>query len=131
MIEFSDRVRRILRVLLEQPDQYLSMETLAEKIQVSRRTIFRELDGLDELLAPLGVQLVSRPGKGIRLEGDDESRARLFESLSGTSHQASNREDRRRLLLYDLLSRPEGTKLSVRAYKFQVSEATISNDLEA
>ncbi len=48
MIEFSDRVRRILRVLLEQPDQYLSMETLAEKIQVSRRTIFRELDGLDE-----------------------------------------------------------------------------------
>ncbi len=131
MIEFSDRVRRILRVLLEQPDQYLSMETLAEKIQVSRRTIFRELDGLDELRAPLGVQLVSRPGKGIRLEGDDESRARLFESLSGTSHQASSKEDRRRLLLYDLLSRPEGTKLSVRAYRFQVSEATVSNDLEA
>ncbi len=131
MIQFSERVRRILRVLLEQSDEFVTMEALAEKIQVSRRTIFRELDGLDDLLKPIGVTLVSRPGKGIRLEADDESRQRLFELLSRTSDSPATKEDRRRLLLYDLLQRPEGTKLSVRAYRFQVSEATISSDLDA
>ncbi|MBF0579101.1 transcription antiterminator [Erysipelotrichaceae bacterium RD49] len=131
MIQFSERVRRILRVLLEQSDEFVTMEALAEKIQVSRRTIFRELDGLDELLKPIGVKLVSRPGKGIHLEADTESRQRLFELLSRTSDSPATKEDRRRLLLYDLLQRPEGTKLSVRAYRFQVSEATISSDLEA
>lgn len=132
MNHFSERLKRILKILLElEAGQFISMEALAEQLQVSRRTVFREIDGLDALLSTYGVSLVSRPGKGIRLAADEKDRAHLFEALSFAGGQIQNKEDRRRLLLYELLQNPGGTKLIVHASRFQVSETTISNDVEA
>lgn len=79
----SPRLKRILLLLLEAPDQtYTKIESLANDLKTSRRTIFRELENVNELLALSGVKMETRTGKGIRLTGEAANKKLLKEDLN-------------------------------------------------
>lgn len=129
---FSSRLVRILKILLQQPDdEGIKINDLAHRLNTSRRTIFRELEGVDSSLAKMGLKLVSRPQKGLVLEGSPEGKRNLMEALRTEKVSYTNKEERLMLLLYELLQHPSSEKLIYYANRFQVSEATISNDLAA
>ena len=69
--------------------------------------------------------LQTRPG--LALTGNREA---LAAALGTQPVQVLNREERQDLLLYELLRADRPQKLVVYASRFQVSEATISHDLE-
>lgn len=129
---FSDRIRRILTLLLDAPEsEWQSIDSLAANLQVSRRTIFREISGLDSQLSSLQIALESKPGKGIRLNGDANARRQLREALRTSDIPYRDRSECRKLLLYELLNQNQEHKLIYYASQFQVSEATISHDIES
>jgi transcriptional antiterminator len=127
----SPRQIRILEILLKK-NMPVSIDELAGELGSSRRTLFRELKNADKTLHPYGVALTSIPGKGLELSGDGEGRARLMSVLQ-KDHSAlpGSRQERLLGLLLDLLDTFDVHKLFYFADPLGVSEATVSNDLDA
>lgn len=129
---FSSRLKKILAILLDLEDgQTMKIDDLAQKIQASRRTVFRELKDIDRQLKETGCQVISYPGRGIALEGTLKQKENLQAILQVSDVPYLDKKERQRLLAYALLEREEVSKFIVYANMFQVSEATISNDLDA
>lgn len=128
----SPRLKKILNIILKlEPDQYVTIDFLASALKTSRRTIFRELENVNDLLTGDGLKLESRTGKGIRIEGPEPNREALLEALSADDISYVNKEERRKLLAFELLRDESVRKLIYYANMFQVSEATVSNDMDA
>lgn len=131
MTGFSPRTKQILQVLLEQ-EQEISVKYLADRIGVSKRTIQRELGSLGKSLEEYGVSFHSRTGVGVWLEGGSREREALAAALGDAgAYDASNREERRRRLILEILKEKGLKKLFYYSSQFGVSEATISADLAA
>lgn len=129
MKEFSPRVRQILQVLLEQ-EREISVKYLADQIGVSKRTVQRELGALGKALKDYGVSFHSRTGVGVWLEGGSGEREALAKALvRSRDYDVSNREERRRRLILEILKEKGLKKLFYYSSQFGVSEATISADL--
>lgn len=130
-MKFTPRTKQILGVMLKE-DQTISVKNLAEKVGVSKRTVQRELEYIDMSLKPYQIQFMSKTGVGIWLEGSAEEKARLLADLqSGDAYDVSNREERRKRLILEILKDKGLKKLFYYSSKFKVSEATVSTDLEA
>ena len=116
--------------MLEQ-DRVMAVKELAEEVGVSKRTVQREMEGIS-YFPGYEVTLESKTGKGVWIEGTPEEKKRLLEELKGgDSYDVSNREERRKRLILEILKDKGLKKLFYYASQFQVSEATISSDLEA
>ena len=73
----------------------------------------------------------SKTGVGIWLEGSEDKKQELRQDLSMDDRlDVSNREERRKRLTLEILKEKELRKLFYYSSRFQVSEATISADLE-
>ena len=127
----SPRVSQILQILLEQ-NAPISVKALAEQMNLSKRTIQREMDSINTILKGYEITLNSKTGIGIWLEGSEDKKQELRHDLSMDDRlDVSNREERRKRLTLEILKEKELRKLFYYSSRFQVSEATISADLEA
>lgn len=126
----SSRLSKILLIMLES-DDFISADKLAEKLQISKRTIFRELSDIDYYLNAYELSLNNKQRKGYCLEGAVENKERLSEDLKTQKVDYLNKEERQNLLIFEILQENEVRKLYYYANLFQVSESTISNDLDS
>lgn len=126
---YSSRLKKILQVCLLR-DEYVKVDVLAELLKISTRTVFREIKDVDKDLEDYGVHLVSKAGKGIKVSGSREDKQALLQELQTQEIQYINKEERQNLLIFELLRNDDVEKLLHYANLFQVSEATISNDLD-
>lgn len=127
---FSSRLKKILQITMD-TDGYVKVEELAKRLKTSSRTIFRELQHIDEELKEYHVHMVSKAGRGIHMEGSSEDKEALRQELNTEQIQYLNKEERQHLLIFELLRSDEVQKLLHYGALFQVSEATISNDLDS
>lgn len=76
-----DERRLVASALLVEASGYMSMSDLAERLSTSRSTIMNDVDAIRDLLAKGYLTLVSRPGRGLVVEGEEaEKRAYLLSS---------------------------------------------------
>ncbi len=130
-MDISARMRQILLVLLQEEGP-ISVKLLAEQIGVSKRTAQRELEYMESTLKAYEVRFSSKTGVGVWLEGSEEEKKRLLAELrQGDPYDVSNREERRKRLVLELLREKGLKKLYYYSSQFGVSEATVSADLEA
>ncbi len=130
-MEMTTRMKQILQLLLQE-SAAVSVKYLAEQIGVSRRTVQRELESVSDSLKGYELTFMSKTGVGIWIEGSGEEKKRLLAACSaGDDYDVSNREDRRKRLILEILKEKGLRKLYYYSSKFEVSEATISADLEA
>lgn len=130
-MEFTPRTKQILSIMLKE-NQTMSVQNLAEQVGVSKRTVQRELEYMGSSLKSYDITFMSKTGVGIWLEGSQEEKDRLFSDITnGDSYDVSNREDRRKRLILEILKDKGLKKLFYYSSKFKVSEATVSGDLEA
>lgn len=130
-MNLTPRLRKVLLILLEK-DTTMSVQELAERVGVSKRTVQRELEYLGNELDAYGISFESRTGKGVWLSGDTEQKKKLQQELCRSDdYDVSDREDRRKRLLLEILKDKGLKKLFYYADLFQVSEATVSSDLES
>ena len=130
-MKITPRMKQILQALLEEKEP-ISIKHLAEKTGISKRTVQRELESVNDVLLPYGMEFASKTGVGVWLAGDEAARAGLLaEAASSDEYAASSKEDRRKRLVLEILREKTLRKLYYYSRKFGVSEATISTDLEA
>ena len=130
-MEFSPRLQQILLIMLRE-GKVISVKYLAEQMNLSKRTVQRELEYLDKPLKHYGLTFASKTGTGVWLEGrgEDKEKLLLFLEKSG-SMDSSDRVERRKRLVLEILKDKTLKKLYYYSNLFGVSEATISTDLEA
>lgn len=127
----TSRLRKILIILLLEPDS-ISVKALAEQIGVSKRTVQRELEYIEHELASYQITFQTKTGKGVWLSGSEADKRELLQELKEEgNYDVSNREERRKRLVLEILKDKGLKKLYYYASQFQVSEATVSSDLEA
>ena len=129
MRNISSRLKIIMNILLNQ-EKPISVNELATELKVSRRTVFRELTNTETVLNSFELNIGSKAGKGIYIEGNERNRLSLRKTMQRMGNdKPANRSERRLLLLMPLIRNFELNKLIQYADKFDVSVSTISNDL--
>lgn len=124
----SARERKILDLLLHQ-QQELTVKELAAEIDVSVRTIHRDLKGVEDLLKEFELVLIKKSGVGIRVVGAEEQINALHMFLYSATHNEYTPDERQTIILCSLLESSEPVKLIGLAHDLNVTIATISNDL--
>lgn len=127
---YSPRLKKILEYCLKR-DEYVSVDDLAKLCKTSTRTIFREIKDIDQDLKEYDLKLLSKPKAGLYMEGTKEHKDILLKELKVQGIAYMDKEERRNMLIFELLHSEDLEKLVHYASMFQVSEATISNDLDA
>lgn len=106
-------------------------EKIAKNLGISRRTVLRELPDLSKKLEAFNVALERKAGSGLSLKGDEKDLERLRRELESTTGPSRiTPEERRQAILLYLMERKEPVKLYAIASRFDVTEATISYDLD-
>lgn len=118
-----------MKYLLHQ-NRYVKVNEIAGYIEVSTRTVHRELKAVKSVLDKYRLQLDKQPGKGLKLVGAYRDKQRLLEDLSRDSHVEYSADERKLLILCAMLETGEPIKLYTIAHDLQVTAATISNDLD-
>ncbi len=130
-MNFTPRLRQILLILLQE-NQIISVRKLADEIKVSKRTVQRELEYVGSSLNKYNVSLQAKTGIGIWLQGDGADKRRLYQLLKEEDTlDSGDKDERRKRLILEILRDRTPKKLYYYANIFDVSEATISNDMEA
>ncbi len=124
------RLARLLDRLVTASRPVPVME-LAKHCGVSRRTIFREIKDADPWLAAYELAVATKVGEGVYLAGDACALEQLRRALQSQAlTRPVSAEERRLALMLGLLIEGDVQKLGSYARNFQVSGATVSNDLD-
>lgn len=121
---------RLIEVLLRHPEG-LTVGDLAARLDVSARTVHRDLRSASSFLASHGLTLVRRAGQGVRVEGEDRVRERVRDTLREVHASTLAPEERQLVLLGKLLGSDQPIKLRALASRSKTSVGTVSRDLDA
>lgn len=124
----SNRQRRILEVLLQRREA--TAAEIAEEIQISARTVHRDMTEMKTLLSDYGLTLAAKSGKGIAIEGSDESIRHFQKMLTSFETVTYSSLERKTLIGCMLLEAHEPIKLLALAYEVHAAVPTISRDLD-
>ena len=119
----------ILRILL-MTDGYISYETLAEKLNVSTRTVMRLIRNMETFLKDFSIMVEVKRRSGIRLDGAKKDLEALRQTLELEKTVNYTANDRILLILLELYQSEDFVKSYYLAYLLNVSAGTIQRDLE-
>ncbi|MDZ5784290.1 BglG family transcription antiterminator [Marinococcus luteus] len=125
----TGRERELLLHLLHH-QELTPVAEIAEEINVSSRTIHRDLDKLADWLASEQVELERRTGSGVRLKGAEEDIEEIKLRLQRPAVIEYTPDERRTLLICLILESDGPIKLTVLGAELKVTIATISQDLD-
>lgn len=124
----TDRERHIVSILLNAPSG-VKVKELTDLLDVSRRTVYRELSSLEETLAHSNVSIINQRGMGYQLEGDEEKIHSLGRQIEEAQPSEMTIQERQRALSLRLLL-SESLTMETLADELRVSPSTVQSDLE-
>lgn len=128
--KLSNRQMKIIQILLNTGD-YISASSMSDQLNVSRRTVLREIGDIEKWLNAHDVQLKKLTGKGMCLEGSETQMITLKGLLeTEVVDVIYSPSDRQRKIMLELLNATEPKKIYYFSSSLKVSEATISYDLD-
>lgn len=127
-MKFSDRQKQMLRCLLEHPD-YMVASQIADELQVSVKTIYRELQSLRNILEENNIDIDSKIGVGIRICVNAKQRNDLMLELH-VENDADMHDRRYRILSELLQNSPSLTSYIKLSQDYYVGTSSIQNDLK-
>lgn len=81
----SKRVKVITLLFIESREN-LSVKEIASRLELSERTVYRELEGVRSLLKSYNLELTTIPNEGMLLQGKIENISKLEDELMQESH---------------------------------------------
>ncbi|MNW31359.1 putative licABCH operon regulator [compost metagenome] len=130
------RLKKLFRLLEVHGGQEQGWTTraLAERLEVTERTVRDDLKKLDHLLQAHGARLESRRQHGYSIVIDDEQRYRELSTKSPVKDDApplpDTPEERIRYELFALLNAHQDIRMEDLADSLYISRATLNNDLK-
>jgi mannitol operon transcriptional antiterminator len=125
----SYRQRMILDILIRDPFE-VTLHYIANVINVSTRTIHRELSGLEQILQKYDLILHKKSGVGIQIAGEAEKIKLLKKDLMGLTPVEYTSEERKLLILAELLTALQPIKLISLAIDYETTISVITHDLD-
>ncbi len=128
--KLDNKSKKIIQILSENSEP-ITTDFLANKLNVSSRTILRKMPNIEKYLKEHRFNLIKKPGYGLVIEGEAEEKIRLKELLTNNKFKKKyTPEERQLFILIELLKSKEPIKI----YRFQselnVTGGTISFDLD-
>jgi len=117
--------------MLADVDDFKTVSELANYCKTSKRTLFREMKDINGILKTYQLSMISKTGLGVKLDGhaDDKLHFKSLLLQISANQGTLDKDDRQQALVAELLKNKSLQKLITYANLFQVSEATISNDI--
>ena len=75
--------KRVAAVLLVSSPAYITLSSIADPLFVSRATIISDLDAIKQLIRTNGLEVISHPNKGLRVEGKESAKRLFLMKMSG------------------------------------------------
>lgn len=125
----SGRERKILEILLD-TEQATTIKQIATNLDVSERTIHRDLKNVEDILYDHHLNLSRKTGQGLRISGLETDKQNLQLILKNIKHTDFTPEERQAMMLLTLLESNGPIKLIHLSNELKVTVATISNDLD-
>ncbi|TFJ93075.1 PRD domain-containing protein [Lentibacillus salicampi] len=125
----SGRERKMLEYLLEAQGA-VTIKTIADRLDVSERTVQRDLSNVEQMLFDYNLELNKQSGVGLQISGLATDKNHLLAEITETSWSEFTPEERQAILLSTLLETDEPVKLFALAANLHVTTATVSHDLD-
>lgn len=122
--------KRLLSLLICS-DDYTTANMLAQELDVSTRTIYAYLDGLEDLIKQHQCKLEKVPGKGVILKGNVYSKNQLSQTINQTESTTDLDPIMRQLSTVKMLLNDERFSYQQLADKYFVSRSTILKDFKS
>ncbi len=110
--------------------QEITAADIAAIVGTSTRTIHRELNDIEPLLAANGILLHKTAGLGIRAEASKVAFERFKHSFDQADSAEYSADERKILIFCSLLELDEPVKLFSLAHELRVTMPTVSHDLD-
>ena len=128
--KITQRQRKILKNICDESG-YITMSDIAKKLNISPRTVLRELKNMEEWVKDYECTLDKKPGVGIKLIGSVENKKKILDRLEKGSYIKNySARERQVVILWELLQEKEPVKIFSFAHSFHVTEGTLSHDLD-
>lgn len=128
----TTRQKMIIQMLVRMASEPVTVSAISEKLNVSSRTVLREMPVIERWFRDNDFRFVRKPGVGLKIEEDTEQLLLIRELLEMEDVVPSfSRQERRRQLLGELLSAKEPIKSYVFISRYHISEGTLYGDLDA
>lgn len=128
-MDITERERKIMLFLLQTQGE-VTVKDLSLGLDVSTRTIHRDLKGVENFLFDFHLELEKKSGVGLRILGSKANKQRLERILSNVVSKDYTQEERKTMILSILLEIKEPVKLFALANELDVTIATVSHDLD-
>jgi mannitol operon transcriptional antiterminator len=129
-IKITLRQKEILKKICSEY-KFVTISSIADKLNISSRTVLRELGDIDAWLEAYGCSLEKKAGIGIRLKGSLEDRKNILDNLEeGKEVKSYSPKERQVIILGELLQDKEPVKLFSFTKSLNVTEGTVSHDLD-
>ncbi len=126
----TSRQKQVVSTLLEKSG-FVPVSEIAAALQVSGRTVMRELGALKYELRAYGAEIERKSSQGIRLICPEQQRAQLQRAVNArTKLLLCSKEERRQFILSTLLHAGEPVKMLAFTSALGVTDATVSADLD-
>lgn len=130
--KLMSRQKQIIQILTKSTNKNpITISTIAEILNVSSRTVLREMPKIEEWLDENGFNFIKKPGVGLIIDESLENQQLILELLEVENVQKEySKEERKKIILSELLIAKEPLKLFYFTNQLKVSEGTLSNDLD-
>lgn len=116
--------------MILEADGYITLQQIANKVEVSTRTLLRELHGVQYWVEQHDGGFDKKKGKGLLIRGDDQEKQRLQILINKEKSDIIYTPHERGIILRaEMLRYNEPIKLFTLAHLLDVTESTIANDL--
>ncbi|PKG21497.1 BglG family transcription antiterminator, partial [Niallia nealsonii] len=126
----SARERLILQFLLENINIETTIKQLADIVNVSERTVHRDLKNIEDVLKTFHLKLQKKAGVGVKLTGTQSDVYQLRVTILKQDFTEYTPDERMMVALCALLDNKDPIKLFSLASDLGVTTATVSNDLD-
>ncbi|WP_411747777.1 BglG family transcription antiterminator [Psychrobacillus psychrotolerans] len=127
-IFISSREKMIMEALIIEKEE-ITIKELSKRIDVSSRTIQRDLNNIQTILDSYQLELVRKSGVGVQIIGDEQRKQELDQQLKKFTQREYTLEERLTLILCILYESTEPVKLYSLSKDLGVSISTVSADL--
>ena len=108
----------------------VTISAISEKLNLSSRTILREMPDIERWLSENNFKFIRKPGVGLILEESLENQKKILELLDVESvKKVYSKEQRRKFLLGELLATKEPRKSFYFTSKFKISYTKKYNNI--
>ena len=128
----NKRILELIRILLQQSD-YITIQNISTLLQVSNKTIRNDLNVVSEFLNEHALSLCRKTGVGICINGDEEAKLTLLNSISTRANQviSYSPKARKNYIGLRLITCAENCRIYELSSELFVSRATIHKDISA